>query len=63
MIDVGHIRKTYDIDVKHRAFAMFLEAGLGYKTVAKRLMKEWKEDGGNCKGDKRKAASNIAADE
>lgn len=34
---MGQIRKTYDIDFKRRAVAMFLEEGLGYKTVAKEL--------------------------
>ncbi|MGG4108887.1 transposase [Paenibacillus lautus] len=33
---MGEIRKTYDIEFK-RAVAMFLEEGLGYKTVAKTL--------------------------
>ncbi|MFC9776175.1 transposase [Paenibacillus chitinolyticus] len=34
---MGQIRKTYDIDFKRRAVIMFLEEGLGYKTVAKEL--------------------------
>lgn len=34
---MGEIRKTYDIDFKRRAVGMFLEEGLGYKTVAKAL--------------------------
>lgn len=34
---MGEIRKTYDIEFKRKAVAMFLEEGLGYKTVAKTL--------------------------
>lgn len=34
---MGEIRKTYDIEFKRKAVAMFLEEGLGYKTVAKAL--------------------------
>ncbi|MFS0838410.1 transposase [Paenibacillus sp. 1P03SA] len=34
---MGQIRKTYDIDFKRRAVIMFLEEGLGYKTIAKKL--------------------------
>ncbi|MDO7908923.1 transposase [Paenibacillus sp. JX-17] len=34
---MGEIRKTYDMDFKHRAVKMFLDEGLGYKTVAKAL--------------------------
>lgn len=32
---MGQIRKTYDIYFKRRALVMFLEEGLGYKTVAR----------------------------
>ena len=34
---MSEIRKTYDIEFKRKAVAMFLEEGLGYKTVAKTL--------------------------
>ncbi|UNK21137.1 helix-turn-helix domain containing protein [Paenibacillus sp. N3/727] len=34
---MGDIRKTYDIDYKRKAVAMFLEEGHGYKTVVKAL--------------------------
>ncbi|UNK20718.1 hypothetical protein MNQ98_12190 [Paenibacillus sp. N3/727] len=34
---MGEIRKTYDIEFKCKAVAIFLEEGLGYKTVAKDL--------------------------
>lgn len=34
---MGEIRKTYDIEFKRKAVAMFLEEGLGYRLVAKTL--------------------------
>ncbi|SMF86792.1 transposase [Paenibacillus uliginis N3/975] len=44
---MGEVRKTFDIEFKRKVVAMFLEEGLGYKTVAKdlgiddRMVRRW----------------------